>query len=102
MKTINSNSTQRSKNKSIPRFCPTVFDIKFHRNFQIPKSKDSIEKIPIGSVRCSDEHTFRNIFYRNAYIKFPSHGFKKQPTRSEEHTSELQSRGHLVCSLLLE
>src|SRR5439155_18408792 len=23
-------------------------------------------------------------------------------TRSEEHTSELQSRGHLVCSLLLE
>src|SRR5690625_6508661 len=26
---------------------------------------------------------------------FPSH-------RSEEHTSELQSRGHLVCRLLLE
>src|SRR5437870_6192665 len=25
-----------------------------------------------------------------------------QPVRSEEHTSELQSRGHLVCRLLLE
>src|SRR5207253_10888698 len=25
-----------------------------------------------------------------------------QPFRSEEHTSELQSRGHLVCRLLLE
>src|SRR5437870_9193247 len=25
-----------------------------------------------------------------------------QTTRSEEHTSELQSRGHLVCRLLLE
>src|SRR5437870_11139382 len=25
-----------------------------------------------------------------------------QHTRSEEHTSELQSRGHLVCRLLLE
>src|SRR5437660_6221886 len=25
-----------------------------------------------------------------------------QKTRSEEHTSELQSRGHLVCRLLLE
>src|SRR5690625_5320544 len=25
-----------------------------------------------------------------------------QVTRSEEHTSELQSRGHLVCRLLLE
>src|SRR5690625_6443876 len=26
----------------------------------------------------------------------------KLPKRSEEHTSELQSRGHLVCRLLLE
>src|SRR5207253_10721306 len=25
-----------------------------------------------------------------------------KPDRSEEHTSELQSRGHLVCRLLLE
>src|SRR5690625_6290307 len=29
------------------------------------------------------------------------HGFALL-TRSEEHTSELQSRGHLVCRLLLE
>src|SRR5439155_26720112 len=27
---------------------------------------------------------------------------KNSSTRSEEHTSELQSRGHLVCRLLLE
>src|SRR5437870_10347235 len=26
----------------------------------------------------------------------------QSPRRSEEHTSELQSRGHLVCRLLLE
>src|SRR5690625_6786791 len=26
----------------------------------------------------------------------------RMPLRSEEHTSELQSRGHLVCRLLLE
>src|SRR5437660_9792420 len=26
----------------------------------------------------------------------------RQQSRSEEHTSELQSRGHLVCRLLLE
>src|SRR5437870_10573345 len=26
----------------------------------------------------------------------------QSPDRSEEHTSELQSRGHLVCRLLLE
>src|SRR5437870_11205453 len=29
-------------------------------------------------------------------------GFAPLPERSEEHTSELQSRGHLVCRLLLE
>src|SRR5207253_5471570 len=29
-------------------------------------------------------------------------GQKNDPVRSEEHTSELQSRGHLVCRLLLE
>src|SRR5690625_6457931 len=28
--------------------------------------------------------------------------FGEDPMRSEEHTSELQSRGHLVCRLLLE
>src|SRR5690625_5935196 len=34
-----------------------------------------------------------------------SHWFDRAPrppARSEEHTSELQSRGHLVCRLLLE
>src|SRR3712207_7055269 len=29
-------------------------------------------------------------------------GASSQPTRSEEHTSELQSRQYLVCRLLLE
>src|SRR5437870_13077854 len=29
-------------------------------------------------------------------------GSKAKRSRSEEHTSELQSRGHLVCRLLLE
>src|SRR2546422_1882636 len=30
------------------------------------------------------------------------HPFEQQELRSEEHTSELQSRLHLVCRLLLE
>src|SRR5690625_6362059 len=59
----------------------------------------------------------------NALVEFPEegHGFRQADnieraleaelyfygrvfgfTRSEEHTSELQSRGHLVCRLLLE
>src|SRR3712207_7306542 len=32
----------------------------------------------------------------------PSHGTASARTRSEEHTSELQSRQYLVCRLLLE
>src|SRR5690625_6919867 len=32
----------------------------------------------------------------------PSAGEQEGVIRSEEHTSELQSRGHLVCRLLLE
>src|SRR5690625_5888826 len=31
-----------------------------------------------------------------------AHGSQVHDARSEEHTSELQSRGHLVCRLLLE
>src|SRR5437660_9616241 len=31
-----------------------------------------------------------------------SAGTRDRASRSEEHTSELQSRGHLVCRLLLE
>src|SRR5690554_7590095 len=39
---------------------------------------------------------------RHAY--FADYRFKllEEPERSEEHTSELQSRPHLVCRLLLE
>src|SRR5439155_5782601 len=36
-----------------------------------------------------------------AQERITSNGFSLY-TRSEEHTSELQSRGHLVCRLLLE
>src|SRR2546422_7814500 len=32
----------------------------------------------------------------------PATGYDKRTMRSEEHTSELQSRLHLVCRLLLE
>src|SRR5437870_10419384 len=35
------------------------------------------------------------VMIRGAYLDI-------EPKRSEEHTSELQSRGHLVCRLLLE
>src|SRR2546422_5753185 len=37
-----------------------------------------------------------------ARIERPRHAWRRRNTRSEEHTSELQSRLHLVCRLLLE
>src|SRR5690625_6912043 len=36
------------------------------------------------------------------YWHSPAISFPMSTMRSEEHTSELQSRGHLVCRLLLE
>src|SRR5690625_6425993 len=55
---------------------------------------------------------YGQIFYRNSIysgvipqisvIMGPSAGGAVYSPRSEEHTSELQSRGHLVCRLLLE
>src|SRR5690625_6498759 len=36
------------------------------------------------------------------YALFPHMDVTGNVSRSEEHTSELQSRGHLVCRLLLE
>src|SRR5207253_3382398 len=36
------------------------------------------------------------------WCEFPTAERGPTETRSEEHTSELQSRGHLVCRLLLE
>src|SRR6202045_3702030 len=37
-----------------------------------------------------------------AHLPHPPHGAARRMRRSEEHTSELQSRPHLVCRLLLE
>src|SRR5439155_23037266 len=39
---------------------------------------------------------------RRAVVLDLGHIVADGPVRSEEHTSELQSRGHLVCRLLLE
>src|SRR5439155_14507342 len=39
---------------------------------------------------------------RLAAHRFLPLGIRRSRSRSEEHTSELQSRGHLVCRLLLE
>src|SRR5690625_5461112 len=51
----------------------------------------------VNSPQSIDHNSFISEIEQQEMIK------KVQPyVRSEEHTSELQSRGHLVCRLLLE
>src|SRR5207253_10048678 len=45
---------------------------------------------------------FLNGMKKNVVFKSRSSEANLSKSRSEEHTSELQSRGHLVCRLLLE
>src|SRR5690625_7012529 len=44
----------------------------------------------------------KHIIEHSAFLQQRSNFAEDYIPRSEEHTSELQSRGHLVCRLLLE
>src|SRR5207253_8669979 len=50
----------------------------------------------------ADASTAENSSVSTSLIVSPSSNDLAITRRSEEHTSELQSRGHLVCRLLLE
>src|SRR5690625_6158804 len=54
------------------------------------------DALPIWTIRWVGSRTARMI------APARSRQERSSSTRSEEHTSELQSRGHLVCRLLLE
>src|SRR3712207_8330180 len=46
-------------------------------------------------------HVLANVLASQAAERLSEHGEALRPARSEEHTSELQSRQYLVCRLLL-
>src|SRR5690625_1019365 len=63
------------------------------------------------SLRARDYNLIRSWLYSSTYWLLIFFGtvqrlllifLNSKSSRSEEHTSELQSRGHLVCRLLLE
>src|SRR5690554_7612795 len=68
---------------------------------------DEIDYLIVQLIKASRtvEHEIQRLNrienYRKEFIGDISHELKT-PIRSEEHTSELQSRPHLVCRLLLE
>src|SRR2546422_4449116 len=56
----------------------------------------------IQTTEIGDAYTIINGTSASAAIVAGAAAFMKAMDRSEEHTSELQSRLHLVCRLLLE
>src|SRR3712207_7030835 len=61
---------------------------------------DRLKRICLHYV--TDESTAEDILHDAFIIIFTSIKSLKDNSRSEEHTSELQSRQYLVCRLLLE
>src|SRR5207244_7415843 len=60
--------------------------------------------LPLGSVSVARSGKSGGILFEinTGQSHLPSKGIRASKTRSEEHTSELQSPDHLVCRLLLE
>src|SRR2546422_7233057 len=73
----------------------TLFGSKCGQRFQ-PRAKLTENRASRQEKTAADSATMRPV----KLVSNPPNPFESQ--RSEEHTSELQSRLHLVCRLLLE
>src|SRR2546429_2920036 len=86
-----------------PRSTLFPYTTLFRSNFSAEHSTEvEVCFEPVGAeTRISIEHRAWDTIPRRHAAR---HGFPEEATlqRSEEHTSELQSRLHLVCRLLLE
>src|SRR5690625_2787902 len=65
------------------------------------------DRVPVREATSVEGHAVRAIYLAagatdRAIEDGNAEHLAQQEARSEEHTSELQSRGHLVCRLLLE
>src|SRR5690625_7118752 len=80
-------------NKPLSTFLSKFFVI---ISTSVPSTSDNNNSFPSQSIfnGSSKDISVFNLLFLLKYIKISF--------RSEEHTSELQSRGHLVCRLLLE
>src|SRR5690625_6469996 len=80
-----------------PRFTLFPYTTLF-RSFRVPSAD---QKIKLGRLAARSRSGRQGLWKpaRQFVDQCPEASSRK---RSEEHTSELQSRGHLVCRLLLE
>src|SRR5437870_10430697 len=58
------------------------------------------DRSPVIVAAVFHPQRIENVFFQHLLVRFARDLL--DDGRSEEHTSELQSRGHLVCRLLLE
>src|SRR5690625_5373637 len=70
----------------------------------IPGLTKSIRKLPLLANQHYRRSVIGELNVSSWALRLPGHRWDhiSMVQRSEEHTSELQSRGHLVCRLLLE
>src|SRR5688572_31620542 len=66
---------------------------------KVTKPATSVRATPLASAICERQLP---LFPHHKFSPFSHHKFPRVRTRSEEHTSELQSQSNLVCRLLLE
>src|SRR5690625_6153578 len=67
------------------------------------KIKHTFDKNSIsGGLLPEADLNFVGGILKDGFFLIPTRITRESKLRSEEHTSELQSRGHLVCCLLLE
>src|SRR5690554_7775153 len=80
-------------------FTPVIIDDFRNSNKDVIQRLQTITKqeIVYFNIACQDQSRLRGVLEQ-----FPASGVIHFAARSEEHTSELQSRPHLVCRLLLE
>src|SRR5690625_5469763 len=81
-----------------PQSCSSFFPLT-HPSHSVRSSVSLHDALPIARRFNTSQ---RAAMYLAADGRCAECGRELEPGRSEEHTSELQSRGHLVCALLLE
>src|SRR5439155_2424261 len=89
-------TAQSVKPDALIEWCPCGTAFSF---FTLPYLNMSVASDPRGSFQIRSKGKTLKALHGDAIAYFGDH--VELRTRSEEHTSELQSRGHLVCRLLL-
>src|SRR5690625_1664012 len=99
-----SSSAEISANRPALKFPSCVRESKCHKNFSSHFSISWNSIIPRFALFNSPSNRYARGSDSEPYSAIVEKSILpvKSAIRSEEHTSELQSRGHLVCRLLLE